>query len=269
MADSTQRNDVVQRDAQELAKGYKHGFRVIEVLSIATFCALALLSVWRLAPRAAQQWPILVYAFVAGWVGADFVSGFVHWLADTWGSADMAVIGPTLIRNFREHHVDPKAITRHDFVERNGANCLVSVPVLAAACFVPVRGGLGAFVAGSLLSLTSWVFLTNQIHMWAHRDENPWYVRWGQATRMILPVENHDVHHHAPFAKYYCITTGWLNWPLHQIGFFRGLERLVTRTTGAIPRADDIGKKAAIAVAEALSVTGDAGVAAELTTRLP
>lgn len=64
-------------------------------------------------------------------------------------------------------------------------------------------------------------------------------------------MQHHDVHHTAPFDKYYCITTGWLNWPLTKIGFFKGLEKLVTMTTGAIPRADDIGLDAALKIAPA------------------
>ena len=68
---------------------------------------------------------------------------------------------------------------------------------------------------------------------------------------MILPPEHHAIHHTAPYDTHYSITTGWMNRPLAAIRFYRGLEWMVTRVSGLVPRADDLGKRAALTLEEA------------------
>ena len=123
--------DIKQQDAKALAAGYSKSFRMVEILSIISFWSLSIaIAVKASAFASAYPW-VLVAALVAGFLMADFVGGFVHWLGDTWGSTEMPILGKALIRPFREHHVDEKAMTRHDYIETNGANCMVAVPVAA------------------------------------------------------------------------------------------------------------------------------------------
>jgi plasmanylethanolamine desaturase len=247
--------EIQQQDAKKLAAGYKKSFRLIEVLAIVSFWSLCL-------GIAIKAWPfhvthpwLLVAALVTGFIMADFVSGFVHWMADTWGSSEMPILGKSLVRPFREHHVDPKAMTHHDYIETNGANCLVSLPVAAGVLFIPLDiAGWVSFALFSLVSIGSMVFFvmwTNQIHKWSHfePEEIPMFLRVLQKLHLILPADHHKLHHKSPYDRYYCITTGWLNWPLAKIGFYRHTERLITALFGLIPRRDDIGLKAALQLA--------------------
>jgi ubiquitin-conjugating enzyme E2 variant len=246
---------VQMQDAKALAAGYHAWYRWVEIFGIVAFFTLIALIVRRTAIYGEGRGFLIASAAMTGYIMADFISGFVHWLADTWGSTKMRVIGAALIRPFREHHVDPKAITRHDFIETNGNNCLISLWVGCICLFMPleVEGyqSLLLFVMVSLGSMIFWVMMTNQFHKWSHEDVSklPRLVRTLQRWHLILPISHHGIHHTPPFDKYYCITTGWLNWPLTKLHFFKTLEKLVTLTTGAVPRHDDIGLDAAIRVA--------------------
>jgi hypothetical protein len=242
-----------QRDAGSLARGYSRGFRAVEVSSILAFFGMMgwlFARLWH--PAKSNPWLVLT-AVLVGYLAADFFSGFVHWMGDTWGSPDVPLLGATVIRPFREHHVDQTAITRHDFIETNGANCLISLPVAAASVLLPVEPGedIGLFAATFMGSLILWVFATNQFHKWAHLANPPALIAGLQRLYLILPPVHHAIHHTAPFSRYYCITAGWLNWPLTKIHFFPVLEQVVTAVTGALPRRDDIGETAALLVAEA------------------
>lgn len=245
------KNQLRQQDATALAQGYSPAIRAMEIASIVTFVGLESALVWRLWGGAHTGPWLVLSALLLGYLAADFVSGVVHWMGDTWGSTEMPVLGKAFIRPFREHHVDEKAITRHDFVETNGNNCLVSIPVAILAVVLPHSNPGWVFVSAFLGAMIFWVMATNQFHKWSHMDQPPALIGFMQRVHLILPPDHHRVHHTAPYNKYYCITVGWMNKPLAMIGFFSTLERLITWVTGAIPRKDDIGTEAALELFEA------------------
>ena len=84
------------------------GHRMLELLGIATFVVLAFLiagDVYRGLANVGYLWLLPILAILA-YLIADLVSGFVHFLADNFGSADMPIVGPNFIGPFRDHHVD-------------------------------------------------------------------------------------------------------------------------------------------------------------------
>ncbi len=219
---------------------YGRGWRCVEIVSLVTAGILATALVARIGTTAGRGAWVLLPAFFVGMMAADFFSGMAHWFADTWGRPDWPVIGKSLIRSFREHHVDPLDITHHDVVEANGNNALVTVPVLAATLFVPLTASGGVFASGVLLVMCAALILTNQIHLWAHLERPPRSVAWLQRLWILLPRDEHAVHHRPPFVAHYCITTGWLNGLLGWIRFFRAMERVISAVTGAVAREDDL-----------------------------
>ncbi len=166
---------------------------------------------------------------LCSFLAADFASGFVHWLADSYGSPETPLLGAKLVTPFREHHTDPLAITRHDFFEANGDNCLTALFVLVPAyLFLPATEAPWATAAALfVLLLALAVLLTSIAHGWAHMAEPPRVVRALQRAGLILSREHHERHHRGAHATHYCITTGWLNPILDRTRFFRGLERLL------------------------------------------
>ena len=150
------------------------------------------------------------------------------------------------IRPFREHHIDPVAITRHDVIETNGDNCLVTLPflmILAYFTSVQTVDQFSYWYTSYCFSMSSVLFVsfTNQFHKWSHTYNGlPKWVEFLQRFHIILPKAHHRVHHIAPHETYFCITTGWLNYPLEKLGFWSKLEYVIETLTGIKPRTDDL-----------------------------
>ncbi len=146
-------------------------------------------------------------------------------------------LGQPSYDRFRHHHIDPQAITTHDFLELNGNNFIVSlVPLWFAANLSAQPDSASSFTLASFwLSFALFCGFTNQFHCWAHMEDPPSWVRPLQDAGLLLSRQRHHSHHVRPHNCNYCITTGWMNAPLASIRFFESAEEVVTAITGAIP----------------------------------
>lgn len=203
--------------------------RVAVALFVLLWTAL-LLRLLPSLPHLQPIWPILAGVLV-GYLVADLLSGAVHWLADRYFAPESWLIGPLLIAPFREHHADASRIARHDFFEVSGNNALVSLPLMLGLLALPLPTADGAssmlvFGHGLGLGLTAALFLTNQIHGWAHQKAPARPIRRLQSLGLILSPERHAPHHRH-HDRAYCVTSGWLNPLLDRMRFFARLERLV------------------------------------------
>ncbi len=190
-----------------------------------------------LHPELWQWWMIPVA--LLGMLTADFITGMVHWFADTWFNENMPILGRRFLRPFRVHHVNPRDFVRRDFVDINGDTAMLVIPILILMTWIPLNVFVGQIANVFLMALCAISLLANQFHKWAHMSNPPRIVRWLQRRRLILSKRDHARHHAPPHTTNYCIALGWCNPILARIGFFPKLERLVARLTGLQPRSDD------------------------------
>jgi hypothetical protein len=178
------------------------------------------------------SWLSLAIVIVVGapvaWILADFVSGVVHWFADTYGADDTPLFGPWLIKPFRQHHLYPRDICTHNLVLTIGNSCTVAMPFQAGLLYlllsdedVSITRAALAFVL-NLFAIS--MVATNILHKWAHAEKTNWLISRLQRSRIFLSTAHHDLHHTSPFDSHYCITNGWLNPLLERIRFFRSVE---------------------------------------------
>lgn len=207
--------------------GAFHAF--LEHASIYAFFLLFAAAIYFSFLRLSEQgrfW-LVVFALPLGLLAGDFVSGFVHWLADTYGSERTPFVGASFIKWFRLHHIYPQDICTHGFVTTNGNTCIPAAP-LVGFCLPFIweeeASATRVFFALTTVLMTAATVATNQFHKWAHADVPPRVARWLQNRRLILSPAHHSRHHAAPFDAHYCITNGWMNPLLDKIGFFGRLE---------------------------------------------
>src|SRR6185436_2525335 len=130
---------------------------------------------------------------------------------------------------FREHHVDPLAMTRRAFLRVSNSNIVATTVLLAILLCVQTASGAppSAFADVWVTSLAVAVMATNQFHKWAHLPRVPRLVARLQRVGLILSPVEHARHHCGDHSRAFCVTTGWWNPLLDRIRLFPACERLV------------------------------------------
>jgi plasmanylethanolamine desaturase len=169
-------------------------------------------------------------------VAADFMSGLIHWVADTYGTEKTAIIGPWLVRPNAEHHRKPSALVSKSWW---------------LICWDLMLGGAMIVVAAALarrLTWEVWLFVwvggtSGLVHRWNHGPRRlvPAPVRWLQKLGVLQSPVHHGAHHRGDRNTHYCVVTPLVNRILDTTGFWRRIERLLV-PPGAAPRRTDLAK---------------------------
>ena len=184
----------VNRDVklEVLASGYTPEKRRMEFVTLFFFFTFWLgtgFNIFSQFDIAANHLFLSAFGWLIAMFIGDFIGGFVHWACDTWGTPESKPFG-LFIRSFREHHIHPKAMCAHDFVEVSADSCLLTIPFLFAATFWRVKDAFQIEVL--ILHIAFWtclfVLFTNQVHKWAHLDrkDRPYIILALQNLRLIL-----------------------------------------------------------------------------------
>jgi ubiquitin-conjugating enzyme E2 variant len=178
-------------------------------------------------------WIAVVIALPLGVAAIDFLTGVVHWACDRFGDAGTPVVGPLLIRAFREHHLDPSKMVDHDWIETNGEPCVLTALALTALSVLApeVQAGLGAAAVTFVWTMAIAGAWANQVHKWTHMSTAPRLAHFLQRAGLALRPDEHACHHRAPHDSGYCISTGWMNPLLDGLGLWSWLERSLRRGT--------------------------------------
>lgn len=152
---------------------------------------------------------------------ADFVTGFIHWLEDSYWTEKTPVLGKWLVKPNLEHHRDGQAFLKKSWLASSWDLMLIGLFVLYFA--LTLHHFTWEVCLFALITMNA-----NQIHKWAHMtDRNPAkpkVIGWLQRVYVLQSPMHHGQHHRKPNNSHYCTVTNWLNPILDAIGFWRGLE---------------------------------------------
>ncbi len=102
-------------------------------------------------PSLRSSW--ILFVVLAGFFTADFLSGMIHWTADTWFSDTMPILGQRVLKPFRVHHVNPDDFLRRNFLDTNGDVAVLVIPFLIAVFWISTKEPWSA-AGGRLCGLT-------------------------------------------------------------------------------------------------------------------
>ena len=183
--------------------------------------------------------PSLMAALLGGYFLADFSSGMVHWVIDTW--LDERALGRGIAIT-REHHTHPDHVDGYGFLEYASLGSAPSAVFFGAAftltAFFPVSATTYALMILWFVNSVCLLFGMT-FHNLAHRPARSAIMRLAQRLHLVCPPAHHWVHHRNS-TVHYCVVNGWANYACDGLHVWRGLERVIQAFTGLVPRADEV-----------------------------
>lgn len=169
---------------------------------------------------------------LAGYLLADFVLGIYHWFKDTYFGPFTPFIGKHMIWGSRLHHIRPRYVCEFSDWQLFWSSAKWTL-IWMGPLFL--FAGPTPFLAALFLVIS----LNDVIHKYAHMldDERPRWASFLQKIYVFQTYDEHHLHHISPHEVNYCPITPYVNIVLEELNFWRWLEGLVEKYTGAKARA--------------------------------
>jgi ubiquitin-conjugating enzyme E2 variant len=166
-------------------------------------------------------------------VVADFLTGFFHWLEDTYCLEGLPLVGQIICEPNIDHHLDPNLMVRTgSFFSRNLLSWSLGVAAAAALWSV----GLGSWPVYLTLLFASF---GNEVHRWNHMNQSNRFAEFLKDSGLVQSRKQHSMHHKPPFTSNYCILGSFTNAVLERVRFWRRLETAIAVVTGISPKREN------------------------------
>lgn len=153
---------------------------------------------------------------------ADFITGLVHWMEDSYWSPETPILGKWLVIPNIAHHENGQDFLKKSWLASSWDLLLAGIAVIFIAfCANRLTWEVALFV--------SIIINANQIHKWAHMTRyanKPKIIGFLQKLYILQRTDHHGRHHRKPNNTHYCTVTNVLNPVLDKLRFWRGLEKI-------------------------------------------
>lgn len=165
---------------------------------------------------------ILIQMFICVMM-ADFITGLIHWIEDTYGLPSWPLIGKAVIEPNIIHHEQPgKLGSDSTFIGRNYQTVVPAVILVVVVTLF--FGFIWQFALVCLLASFG-----NEVHTWNHRSKNPFWIKMLQDTAIIQTPAQHAKHHRKPYNVYFCTLTNVMNPILCYFRFWANAELVLSK----------------------------------------
>lgn len=151
---------------------------------------------------------------------ADFLTGFFHWLEDTYCLETTPLIGKGVCKPNIDHHQFPTLIAKMPNLIKNNYQAM---SIALAVCIIFYFFG---FFCWQLILVAILAGFGGQVHLWNHQVKSSYFVEFLKDAGLIQSQKQHSKHHIPPYDKYYCALINFNNAWLDRINFWKKLEWL-------------------------------------------